>query len=231
MNATSHRTAAFVRVEGALLRRPTLAAAAWLAANAQTFERRALGLGAVLAAAPLALRGTPLADAATANRLGWAGLRDVSEDRLAILGEAYYRAHLADAIRPAGRRALDRARAAGDVVVLVSDNLDVVMTHLAADLGAEHLLCNRLELRGGAVAGERRATGRLADPIVGGTVGGARLAAFAAEHGFDLARCAALGSAGDDALLLAAVGRPCAVAPDAALRRHARDLDWPILVD
>jgi putative phosphoserine phosphatase / 1-acylglycerol-3-phosphate O-acyltransferase len=225
MNASSHSTATFVRVEGALLRRPTLATAAWLAANAQTFGQRAFGLGTVLAAAPLALRGTPLADPATALRLAWAGLRDVSEDRLEILGEAYYRAHLADAIRPAGRTALDRARAMGDRIVLVSDNLDVVAKHLAADLGADHLVCNRLELR------RERATGRLADPVIGGSLGGSRLVAFAVEHGFELARCGAVGSRGADGVLLAAVARPCAVAPDADLRRLARDLDWPILVD
>lgn len=225
MNAPSQRSAAFVRVEAALLRRPTLAAAAWLAANAQTFGQRVFGLGTVLAAAPLALRGTPMTDATTANRLAWAGLRDVSEDRLHILGEAYYRAHLADAVRPAGRRALERARDRGHDLVLVSDNLDVVVAHLAHDLGATHLLCNRMELRDG------RATGRLADPVLTDALGGTRLRSFAAEHGLDLARCSALGGRGGDSVLLAAVGQPCAIAPDAALRRIARDLDWPILVD
>lgn len=225
MNAQSHRTAAFVRAEGSLLRRPTLAAAAWLAANAQTFQQRAFGLGTVLAASPLALRGTPLSDSSTANRLAWAGLRGVSEDRLHILGEAYYKAHLAGSLRSGGLRAIERARARGEAIVLVSDNLDVIIDHLAAEIGADAVLCNRMELRGD------RATGRLADPTISGTLGGSRLRAFAAERGLDLSQCSAIGSRGEDQVLLAAVGKPCAVCPDPSLRRAARDLDWPILTD
>ena len=225
MNAHSHRTAAFVRAEGSLLRRPTLAAAAWLAANAQTFQQRAFGLGTVLAASPLALPGTPLSDSGTATRLAWAGLRGVSDDRLHILGEAYYKAHLADSLRSGGLRAIERARARGEAIVLVSDNLDVIIDHLATEIGADAVICNRMELRGD------RATGRLAGPAICGTLGGARLRAFATERGLDLGACSAIGSRGHDQALLAAVGKPCAVSPDASLRRAARDLDWPILTD
>ena len=225
MNVVTTGAATFVRVEGVLVRRPALAAPAWLAANAQTFRQRLFGLGTVLAAAPLALPGTPLADPTTATRLAWAGLRDVSEDRLVLLGEAYYRAWLADAVTDAGRRMLDRARRDGERVVLVSDSVHVIARHLAEGLGADDLVCNRLELRKG------RATGRLADPIVAAWTGGGWLRHYAAEHGLDLARCAACGHTANDGVLLSGVGRPVAVNPDPGLRRMARDLDWPVVVD
>lgn len=223
--AASARAATFFRVEGVLVTRPALAAPAWLAANAQTFSQRLFGLGTVLAAAPLALPGTPLSDRTTASRLAWAGLRDVSEDRLILLGEAYYKAWLHEARTEAGERLLEQARRRGDRVVLISDSVDVVMQHLADDLDADDLVCNRLELR------NARATGRLVDPVVGGHTGGTWLRDFAARHGLDLARCTAHGHTTADAALLSAVGKPCAVNPDPALRRMARDLDWPVVVD
>lgn len=225
MNASSTTSATFFRVEGVLTKRPGLAAPAWLAANAQTFGQRLFGLGTVLAAAPLALKGTPLRDPTTATRLAYAGLRDVSEDRLVILGRAYYDAWLADTVTEAGQRLLDRARKRGDRIVLVSDGLDVVLRHLADDLGADELLCNRLELRDG------RATGRIADPMVSAFLGGRALREWAREHSLDLDACAACGHSGEDGVLLSAVGRPVAVSPDPALRRMARDLDWPVVVD
>lgn len=220
-----HASAAFFRVEGVLVRRPALAAPAWLAANAQTFRARVFGLGTVLAAAPFALPGTPIADRTTASRLAWAGLRDVSEDRLVLLGEAYYRAWVEDARTAAGERLLTQARRRGERIVLVSEGVDVVLQHLAEDLGADDLICNTLEMR------RERATGRLQDPIVGGHTGGRWLTSYAETHGLRLADCAAYGHSPADAALLSAVGRPCAVNPDPALRRMARDLDWPSVVD
>jgi phosphoserine phosphatase len=225
MSASPATSAVFVRAEGVLLPRTTLAAAAWLAANAQTFQQRAFGLGLVAAAVPLALRSTPVADPGAALRLAWAGLRDVSDDRLQILGEQYATEHLSGKLRSAGLRAIDRARARGERVVVVSDNLDVVIRPLMEEIGASDVLCNRLELR------EGRATGRLAEPSLVGTLSGARLRAYATDYGLDLGLCSALGHAAEDGALLSAVGKPCAVSPSASLRRLARDLDWPILVD
>lgn len=217
--------ATFFRVEGVLVKRPALAAPAWLAANAQKLSQRLFGLGTVLAAAPMAIPGTPFADRTTASRLAWAGLRDVSEDRLVLLGEAYYRAWLEASLTPAGERLLRQARRRGDRIILISDSVDVVLSHLADDLDADELICNRLELRKG------RATGRLADPVVGGHTGGRWLRDHAARHGLDLGACTAHGHTSGDAALLSAVGKPCAVNPDPSLRRMARDLDWPIVVD
>lgn len=228
MNAPSGRvtsksvTVSFFRVEGILSSRPSLAAPAWLAANAQTFRQRAFGLGTVLAAAPLALSKQ---DPGTAHRLAWAGLRDVSEDRLILLGETYFEGWLQDNVPEAGTRVLAQARKRGDKVVLVSDNVDVVVSHLANQLGVDDLVCNHLEIRNG------RATGRLTDPVVAGHVGGSWLKSYAEQHGINLEKSTAYGHSELDASLLSSVGMPCAVNPQAGLRRMARDLDWPILVD
>jgi len=222
---TDPQTAAYFRLEGTLLRRPTLATPAWLASQAQTLSHRVMGLGAVLAAAPLSLGSTPLTDRTLASRMAWAALREVSEDRLVILGREYYESWLDGNITSAGQRLLDRARTAGHRIVLVSDNVDVVVEHVAGELGVADVLCNRLEIRRG------RATGRLVDPAISGPSVATALREHAAQHGFDLSRCAAYGHSSDDTVLLTTVGQPCAVNPAMNLRRVARDLNWPVVVD
>jgi len=210
-------TAAFVRAEGPLLPYGAVRAAAWLAANAQDLGSRAARLGGVALAAPFGL-----SDPILALRLAWGALRGTSEDRLEILGEEYWETQLRGKLVRVGQDLLERARADGHRVVLVSDHPDCVARHLAEAIRADVLVCNQLELRAG------RATGRIADPLAS-RFGGPALQAFASAHGLSLAGSLAYGTAGTDIALLAGVGRPCAVAPTAELRRAARDLDWPVV--
>lgn len=217
------QSAAFFRVEGTLTRRPTLAAAAWLAANGQQLGARLGRLGTIAAAAPFAVGGTPLEDRTFATRLAWSGLRGTSEDRLVLLGEDYAETRLIPSLTELGGEVLRRARDQGHVLVLVSDNIDTIIEPVARHLGIEHVLCNRLELRRG------RATGRLADPVIGAHADISGLRAWCREREIDLDRSAAYGHTGTDATLLSAVGLPCAVDPDRTLRRVARDLAWPIV--
>ncbi len=215
-------TAAFYRVEGAIVGRPALAAAAYLVGNAQHVRDRILRLGGVAASLPLALGG----DRTLAARVAWMGLRGMSEDRLAVLGEEYGDRYLVPEIKDLARQLIAESRARKHRIVLVSDSLDVVVGPLARALGvpAADLVANRAELNA-----EGRATGRLADPIVGGAVGGTWVRAFAKERGIDLERSFVYGASGDDGLLLSAVGHACAVTPDRALRRLARDNGWPVV--
>jgi HAD superfamily phosphoserine phosphatase-like hydrolase len=215
---TGREGAAFFRVEGALSPRPTALAAATLAANAQGLGERLFRLGA----APLAL--VPLQDTRLSARLTWLSLRGMSEDRLVILGEEFFSAKIAPNLRPVGLELARRARADGLRVVLVSDSLDVVMGPLAALIGAQDLICNRLELRDG------RATGRLIAPVIG-RFGGRPLREYADNHGIDLAASRAFGASSTDTPLLSAAGFPCAVHPDRALRSMAQELDWPVRED
>lgn len=210
--------AAFFRVEGALTSRTAGFTAAWLAANSQQVTHRLTRLGAVALAAPLQLADDP----ALSARVAFMGLRGMSEDRLEVLGEEFHETWLRHALRPVGVDLVARARQAGRRVILVSDNVDVVVRHLAAALGADEVVCNRLEVRNG------RVTGRLFDPVVG-RLGGERLREWARARGVDLAASCGYGASAVDSTLLSALGLPCAVQPDRALRRIARDLDWPVV--
>ena len=117
---------------------------------------------------------------------------------------------------------LEGAKRDGCVIVLVTEMLDLAVAPLAKRLGADHLIANRMEVQGG------RATGRLLDPIVA-QLSGQWAQAFAKEHDLDLRTSLAYGASGGDALLMSAVGHPCAVHPDWRLRRIAKDHSWPIV--
>jgi HAD superfamily phosphoserine phosphatase-like hydrolase len=212
-------TAALFRLEGPLSPRPTLTAAAWMAANAQRVRARLMGLSTMALAAPLSAR-----DPARAAKLAWSALDGMSEDRLVVLGELYAEEHVIPALSAVGLDLLERCRAQDQRVVILSDNLDVVVRPVAEHLRIDEVICNQMELddRG-------RATGALREPVLGPEMGGRALREALAERGVDLARACAYGSQHADSVLLGAVALPCAVTPDRELRRVARDLDWPVV--
>lgn len=214
--------AAFFRVEGTLVRRPSMAAAAYFTVNSRDVGRRVTALGGVALATGLKLTGQ-LGDQHVVQRMAWMGLRGMSDDRLAVLGHDYYESYIEPNLSAVGLELLREARSQGHRVVLLSDNLDVVVAPLVERLGADDLVCNGMEMR------NHRATGRLREPVIGGHLGGQWARTFAEEHTIDLDRSCAYGAAGVDSYLLNAIGRPCAVNPDRRLRRIARDLDWPVV--
>lgn len=216
------RTAAFFRVEGALVDRGALAAAAYFASNGQGFAERALRVGALALAAPLH-RMLRQADGTTAVRAAYAACRHMSEDRLAELADEYYDDLLEERLYDRGRELVKQSRKAGHRVVLVSEGIEQVVSRLAEAVRADDYVCNRLEFFDGET------TGKLLDPVIGGHELGRWVHAYAAEHAIDLSGSVAYAAHGPDLLLLAAVGRPCAVNPDFALRGAARDADWPVL--
>jgi phosphoserine phosphatase len=194
-----------------------------MAANGQGFAERALRLGQVALTAPLySLLGQN--DRTLANRIAHLAYRNMSEDRITILGQEYFDEVLKDKILDSGLDLIKRASAEGHVIVLMSEGLEHIMKPLAGNIaGVDHLICNRLEFRNG------EATGKLLDPVIGGHDGGRWVREFADEHNINLAQSVAYAAHGADMLLLAAVGSPCAVNPDFTLRRAAKEADWPVM--
>jgi phosphoserine phosphatase len=220
---TAGSTVAFFRVEGTLVTRGAMSLAAYCAAHQARFGDRALRLGQLALMAPAyALLGQ--SDRVLANRLAYLVLRDMSEDRIAVLAEEYFEQILRERILKGGLELLRSARNEGHRVVLISDALEPVVRALAAHLRhVDDFVCNRLELRDGF------ATGKLLDPVVGGHGSDRYAREYAQAHSADLTRCVAYGAHGPDLLLLGAVGSRCAVNPDFTLRRAATQSDWPIV--
>lgn len=214
--------AAFFRVEGVLIDRGALAASAYFASNAQGFAERALRIGALALGAPV-YGYLAQNDRTLATRAAYAALRHMTEDRVCELADEYFDDILKERIYERGRELVKQARRDKHRVVLLSEGIEPVVARLARELGVDDYVCNRLEfLRG-------ETTGKLLEPVIGGHDGAAWIKRYASEHALDLTRSLGYAAHGADLLLLSAVGRPCAVNPDFALRAAARDADWPVL--
>ena len=149
----------FWRVEGSLLDLTAVRPVGFFSWNAQTFlerwgRRGAMGLLALLR--PV-LYST---NRVFATRVLHTVLRGVSRDRLDLLGEEYFQYVLKPRLKQKGVAKLREVMAEGADVVLVSQGLDHIMRPLAEHLGAEWLVCNRLDFREGIC------TGRLVDPVI-----------------------------------------------------------------
>ena len=147
------------RVEGSLLNLSTVRPVAFFAWNAQTFTERWLRRGGIFLQALL----RPLlyvSDRVVATRVVYSMLRGISRDRLELLGDEYVHYALKPRLKSKGVEQLKAALAEGKQVVLVSHGLEQVVRPLAAHLGVERLIANRLEFRDGY------ATGRLLDPVI-----------------------------------------------------------------
>ena len=221
MNDTNE--AVFVRSEGVLAAPGARSAAAYFAANAAGLRERALRLGHLAWAAPV-YEVLGQSDRVLANRLAYLALRGMSEDRIAELAVEYWENVLRSRVLSDGVALLKRARAEHKRVVLLADSIEPVIQLLVEHLGCvDDYVCNRLEFRDGL------ATGKLIDPVIGGHDGGRFVTTYAHEHAIDLGASVAYGAHGPDVLMLAAVGRPCAVNPDYTLRRAAREAGWPVM--
>jgi HAD superfamily hydrolase (TIGR01490 family) len=71
-------------------------------------------------------------------------------------------------------------------------------------------------------------TGRLVGRPLHGAAKAEAVRALADREGLDLSRCAAYSDSSNDVPMLSLVGQAFAINPDAALRRHARDMCWPV---
>jgi HAD superfamily hydrolase (TIGR01490 family) len=143
-------------------------------------------------------------------------------EELESLGEEIFDEAMAPRIWP-GTRALAQIHLdRGERVWLVT----------AAPVEIARIIGRRLGLTGalGTVAEHVDGvyTGRLVGDLLHGEAKAAAVGALADAEGLDLARCAAYSDSANDLPLLALVGHPCAVNPDAKLREHARRNGWRV---
>lgn len=132
----------------------------------------------------------------------------------------FYEREVRHQIRPGALDALDRHRAAGDRLVLLTTSSNYLSERVGHQLALDDWLCSRFE-----VDPDGRLTGR---PITlcYGPHKVALATAWAAAHGVALADCAFYSDSITDAPMLEAVGRPIVVQPDPRLRRLARARGW-----
>ena len=102
----------------------------------------------------------------------------------------------------------------------------------AAPIEVAQVIARRLGLTGamGTVAEHVNGvyTGKLVGDMLHGQAKAVAVEALAARESLDLSRCFAYSDSANDLPMLGLVGNPTAINPDAKLRAHAKELDWPI---
>ncbi|MFM2162033.1 MAG: hypothetical protein RLZZ383_1545 [Pseudomonadota bacterium] len=215
------RPVAFFRVEHVLVARDADGLAAWAALQQRDVFGRWGRLATAWVAPAAGWVGRANADVAASLR--WRALKGCSADRWAYLCEASAD-DLVRAGRPkAGWRALEHAHAQGCAVVLLSDQPREALGDLTRATGAAGLIAPTLTTL------DDRLTGDATGPFLAGRADRAVLARWASDHGASFDGAIAVGARSTDIPMLASVARPCAASPDAALRRTADALGWPVV--
>jgi HAD superfamily hydrolase (TIGR01490 family) len=177
-------------------------------------------LGRALWKAP-AMAVAELLDRRTFNEMLFASYEGMSEDRLVLLAEEAFEKVIRPSLYPAALDLIEKNRAAGHEIVLLSGALDVIIEHFAAFVGGATLICNRLEMK------DRRATGKLQRPVIAGPEKAVQIRKHARERGYDLEECFAFSDSYSDVPMLSVVGNPAAVNPDPRLALLAKAYSWP----
>lgn len=146
-----------------------------------------------------------------------------NEDEIAAFSRQWYQEEVRCHLVPAICGLLEQHRERGDAVALLSTTTSYLAEPIAEDLGVEHQLVTRLEVRNGHF------TGRADGPICYGRGKVYWAKRFAREHGVDLDRSYFYTDSVTDMPVLELVGHPRVVQPDRLLRREAGRRGWHVV--
>jgi HAD superfamily hydrolase (TIGR01490 family) len=218
----AERRAAFFDVDGTLVRTNIVHAFAFYAMNQGTIAGTAWKTAKTVLSIPL-FWATDRVNRKVFNELFYSYYEGQSEDRLETLAEELFEDVLRPAIYKGTPRLIEESRRAGCRIVLVTGALDFTVRHLARHLGADDLIANRMRFVQGF------ATGRVVPPIIEGAHKALVVRDYCVREGLHLEKSFAYSDSFSDYPMLAVVGHPAAVNPDARLARVARAYEWPIL--
>ena len=215
-------SAAYFDVDGTLVDTNLLGPTAWFLLNQARPQYSLARFGKALLGAP-AMALAELRDRRLFNELLYANYKGISLDRMEVVGRDVFEDIVEPRIFRGAQDLVDKCKAAGQRVVLVTGSLDHVIQHLADYLGADHYITNRLEFKEGI------ATGKLMRPVVAGPEKAGIIVEDARKHGHDLAKCHGYSDSYSDVPMLSVVGHPNCIKPDSKLRRLAQAYAWPVL--
>ncbi len=136
----------------------------------------------------------------------------------------FYELWIRDSFRPGARAAIEKHRAAGDRLVLLTSSSNYLSSHVVRDLDFDDYLSNRLE-----VDDDGHYTGNAVEPLCYKTGKVTLAKRFTEANGGRLEDAWFYTDSISDLAMLEAVGNPVVVHPDPRLRRHARKQGWPIV--
>lgn len=216
------RRAAFFDVDGTLVRTNIVHAFAFYAMNQGTIVGTAWKTAKTLLSIPVFMA-TDRVNRKVFNELFYSYYQGQSEDRLETLAQELFEDVLRPAIFKGTTRLIEESRRAGCRIVFVTGALDFTVRHLARHLGADDVIANRMRFVQGF------ATGRVIPPVIEGAHKALVIRDYCVNEGLALEKSFAYSDSFSDYPMLAVVGHPAAVNPDARLARVARAYEWPII--
>jgi HAD superfamily hydrolase (TIGR01490 family) len=135
----------------------------------------------------------------------------------------YMHTKVAPMITPQARALVDKHRARGDTLVIITATNRFVTGPIAGEFGVPNLIATEPEERNGRFTGKVAGTPSYREGKV------ARLKTWMAEHGATLQDSWFYSDSHNDLPLLSIVDHPVAVNPDDILRREALKHGWQIL--
>ncbi len=150
------------------------------------------------------------------------GVEGLQEKVLMDLGEEVYLEHLADSVFPESRALVEAHMKMGHTVAIVSAATPYQVNPIARDLGIQHIMCTRMEVKDGVF------TGGIVEPACWGEGKAIAGRTFAEKHNIDLSKSYFYTDSGEDLPLLEIVGKPKPVNPDKELSSIAIENEWTI---
>lgn len=148
-------------------------------------------------------------------------LAGVDEEALRAECVEWYDAMVREHISADARREVERCKSEGMLVAILSASTPYATWPLARELGIDHVLCTRLEVRDG------KFTGQCVHLCYGnGKVAAAE--AWAAAYEVDLDRSVFYTDSVSDLPMLERIGEPRIINPDPRLRLLAGRRGWPV---
>lgn len=135
----------------------------------------------------------------------------------------YLREKIEPIILPAAQALVERHRAQGDTLVIITATHRFITAPIAALFGVEHLLATEPELIAGRYTGAISGVPCYREGKV------QRLTAWLKEQDFDLDGSWFYSDSHNDIALLEQVSHPVAVDPDPNLLHYAQDKGWPVI--
>jgi HAD superfamily hydrolase (TIGR01490 family) len=151
-------------------------------------------------------------------------IRHTSSAELRERTRRFFEAEVRHTYRPRALDELERHRALGDRLVMLTSSTNYLSELVGAELKFDQVLCNRLEVDAGGLH-----TGRVVGRVCFGPGKLDYATSEAQAQGVRLRDCAFYTDSFSDLTVLEAVGRPVAVNPDPRLRRHAAKRGWVVV--
>lgn len=150
-------------------------------------------------------------------------LREHPREKLDALHQQFMQEIISPVMLPAARLLLERHRAQGDTLLIITATNRFITEPIAAALGVENLLASEPEIIDGEYTGRVSGTPCFQSGKV------IRLESWLRENGQNLANSWFYSDSHNDLPLLEMVTQPVAVDPDETLADHAVSKGWPII--